>query len=292
MPGEPKLHHYVPRFYLEHFCDARGKLWVWDKVSRRVYQASPNGVAAQTNFYRVPELVGTDEDPLFLEKSLAALEGDAADVLRRCIEQLKRASPLDRIEMAEDERWTLSSFLAVQALRTAEQREILALFATQHGGYSTHPSAEEQINLHARMLCGDLVRSISEHLFNAIWVYAKNETSTPFWTSDNPVALKTGDNSQWLKVPSILAPGTYTVFPITPQYIMYCKEPTHWAPVKRFESRLSPVRFDTAMVNHENSGQIFMATRHLIAPLGEFSWANEFVEMISKQTRNDGQAEP
>jgi hypothetical protein len=239
------------------------------------------GVAAQTHFYRVPEFIGSKVDPLFLEKGLAALEGNAASILDRCVTELSSAKMLTRIEVNQDERSALSSFLAVQFLRTAEQRDILSLFAEQSGSYHGAISDDEKINLHAQMLCsGGLVESISERIFESIWVYARNQTGTPFWTSDNPVAFKTADNRMWLKGPGILSPGSYVVFPLTPEYILYCKEPEHWSAIRKFDSTLSPVTLTEEMVQHENSGQIFMATRHVIASTKEFSWADEFVNSI------------
>lgn len=169
MTSEPKLHHYVPRFYLMYFCDPADRLWVWDKMSRKVYQSSPNGVAAQTHFYRVPEFIGSDVDPLFLEKDLSTLEADAAPILDRCVSSLASSTALAPIQISNDDRWTLSSFLAVQFLRTAEQRDILALFAEQSGSYKGVISNDEKINLHAQMLCsGGLVESISERIFESI----------------------------------------------------------------------------------------------------------------------------
>lgn len=295
MVAEPKLHHYVPRFYLRYFCDSSDRLWVWDKMSRKVYQTSPNGVAAQTHFYRVPEFIGSEVDPLFLEKGLSALEGDAAAILDQCVEQLASSAAFERIEMSDDDRWTLSSFLAVQFLRTAEQRDILSLFVEQSGSYKDVISDDEKINLHAQMLCsGGLVESIGDRIFESIWIYARNQTGTPLWTSDNPVAFKTGDNRRWLKGPGILSSGSYVVFPLTPEYVLYCKEPKHWSAIQKLDSTLSPVALTDEMVQHENSGQIFMATRHVIASVEEFSWADEFVTSIGtdlyapKENVNDG----
>lgn len=264
-------------------------------MSRKVYQSSVNGVAAQTHFYRVPEFIGSEVDPLFLEKGLSLLEGDAAAILDPCVEQLVSAAAFERIEMSDDDRRTLSSFLAVQFLRTAEQRDILSLFAEQSGSYKDVVSDDEKINLHAQMLCsGGLVELIGDRIFESIWVYARNQTGIPFWTSDNPVAFKTGDNQRWLKGPGILSSGSYVVFPLTPEYVLYCKEPKHWSAIQKLDSMLSPVALTDEMVQHENSGQIFMATRHVIASGEEFSWADEFVTSIGtdlyapKENENDG----
>ena len=85
--SDPKLHHYVPQFYLKCFSDQSDRIWVWDNVSNKVYRTSPKGVASQTHFYRIPEFIGTDIDPLFLEKDLADLEGKASNILHACNEK-------------------------------------------------------------------------------------------------------------------------------------------------------------------------------------------------------------
>jgi hypothetical protein len=279
--SDPKLHHYVPRFYLKNFCDPSGRLWVWDKVSRKVYPSSPEKVAAGTYFYRVPEFIGTDVDPLFLEKDLADLEGRAAVIFEEFIPLLDTMKPLQFLQMGGDERWTISSYMAVQFLRTADQRDILEFIALSNGFYKDGITTEEKVNLHAYMLCaGGLIEKISKRIYDSIWMYARNGTKTPFWTSDNPVAFKTADNKMWLKGPGILSKGSYVVFPITPNYVLYCHEREYWSRLEELDTALSPVQLTDEMVQHENAGQVFMATRHLLSRFNEFSWANEFVESI------------
>jgi Protein of unknown function (DUF4238) len=279
--SEPKLHHYVPRFYLKNFCDQSDRFWVWDKNSGKVFCTAPNKVAAGTHFYRVPQFIGTEIDPLFLEKDLASLEAKTAQILQTCSVLLDKMEPLQYLQMDDEERWTLSSFIAIQFLRTAEQRDILALFALKNGFYQDGLSQEEKINLHAQMLCSSgLVEDIAQRVFDSVWIYARNRTITSFWTSDNPVAFKTGNNRMWLKGPGIFSSGSYVVFPITPSYVLYCKEPEYWSALSELDSCLSPVDLTDEMVQHENAGQVFMATRHVISISNEFSWADEFVKSI------------
>lgn len=279
--SEPKLHHYVPRFYLKFFCDQSDRFWVWDKNSGKVFRTAPNKVAAGTHFYRVPQFIGTEVDPLFLEKDLASLEAKASAILQTCAVLLDEMKPLQYLQMDDEERWVLSSFIAVQFLRTAEQRDILALFALKNGFYKDGLSQEEKVNLHAQMLCsGGLVEEIAQRVFDSIWIYARNRTSTPFWTSDNPVAFKTGDNRMWLKGPGIFSSGSYVVFPITPSYVLYCKEPQYWSALRELDTCLSPVDLTDEMVQHENAGQVFMATRHVLSISNKFFWADEFVKSI------------
>jgi len=58
--SDPKLHHYVPQFYLRRFCDAAGRLWAWDREADRVFIASPRSVAAERSFYYLDVLDRVD----------------------------------------------------------------------------------------------------------------------------------------------------------------------------------------------------------------------------------------
>lgn len=149
------------------------------------------------------------------------------------------------------------------------------------GQYKNGISNDEKVNLHAHMLySGGLVEEIADHIEKCIWIFARNNSNTPFWTSDNPAAFKTGDNKMWLKGPGILSSGSYLVFPLSPTYVLYCKEPTHWAKLMSHDCILSPVEFTSDMVDHENSGQVFMATRFVISSVNDFGFATEFAPTI------------
>jgi hypothetical protein len=153
--------------------------------------------------------------------------------------------------------------------------------AQEHGTYKTGVDAEEKINLHARMLCdGDVVPELAARVFESIWLFARNGTTTPFMTSDNPVCIKTGDNRMWLKGPGILSLGTYVVFPLSPSVVLYCKEPNHWRKLKDVDTCVSPVDFTSDMVDHENSGQAFMATRFVMSPTEDFAFIHSFLPSI------------
>jgi len=157
----PKLHHYVPQFYLKRFAGKQGQFWVWDKETQKTFLTNAGSIAAETHFYRVPELIGTAHDPLFLERELSQLEDIAARITSGLIDSFSSLQPMDKLSIGEEDRWQMASFMSVQFLRTAEQRDILALFAAESGHYKLGVSADEKINLHARMLCsGGLVEEI------------------------------------------------------------------------------------------------------------------------------------
>src|SRR6266446_6167352 len=277
--GEPKLHHFVPQFHLRRFADDRGLLWVWDRDRDRVISATPKSIAAERHFYRLTEFAEHAQDPLTMEKQFANLEADAASITDYWLKSLREIKAPDKLDIPDEDRELVALHIALQFLRTADSREVLALFAESKGGQSL--SAQEKRRLHMDTLWDERVyQALADRIEDKTWIFARNTTGTPFHTSDNPVAFRTGDNSMWLKV-GIYTPGTYVVFPLAPDLAMYChpKEPP-WDKLGRFDCSLSPVEFTEEMVESENSGQVFMASRFVISPRNNFDHEREFAKTI------------
>jgi hypothetical protein len=74
----PKRQHYIPEFYLGHFVDEKGQVWTYDQAADKVWSATPDQTAVETNFYSVENDEGRYIDEL--EKWLAGVESDAASV--------------------------------------------------------------------------------------------------------------------------------------------------------------------------------------------------------------------
>lgn len=276
----PKLHHYVPQFYLRRFADASGQLWLWDRDRDRVFRTRPNGVAAENKFYWHEELAALGHDPLVMEKQFSQLEGEVAQITGQWLEWLRDMKPMEKVEVPNINRELVSLYIALQFLRTADAREILAAFAEQK--VYGKPVAEAQKRLlHLDMLWKDSInKGLAERIRNATWLFGRNMTATPFITSDNPVAFRTGDNAIWVKV-GVYSDGTYSVFPMAPDIVMYCHpKESPWEKLSSFDCRLSPATFTEEMVESENGGQVFMASRFVISPRDDFDREREFAKSI------------
>lgn len=285
----PKLHHYVPRFYLEQFTDsAGGGLWVWDKDVNRVFRVDPKGIAAQTHFYRLRYLEAEGHDSLALEKQLSSLEGSGAALQADFLDVIRKADLGDSFYTAPESREEFALFIAVQYFRTVGARELLFAFIAEFHP-DQQPTNEDEENIyHSQVLWeGELVPNLKNRLNDGIWIFARNGTSTPFQTSDNPVLFKTSDNTQWTKL-GAFSDETYAVYPISPDVILYIyPRIERWKSLERFDLGLSPVVLDEEMVQHENSGQIFNASRFVISSADDFAFCREFVrEMLPLTTKN------
>src|ERR1051326_4549611 len=276
--NSPKLHHYVPRFYLERFTDPNGRLWAWDKMRDVSFHSSPAGVAAENHFYRQDDLAELGHDPLTLEKQLADIEGQIAKITSRWIEWLGETPARKRIQVPKTNRDVVALFLCLQYLRTRDAREILSALAAS----GRTLLATEQRRLHTSLLWDEpTFRQIADHFYKSIWVFGRNKTSTPFLTSDNPITFRTADHRQWVRV-GIQSRGVYAGYPLTPEFILFCYDGRHWKwkSLQKFDCSVSPVVFTDKMVESENTGQVFMASRFVFSNVNHFEEAQDFANAI------------
>ena len=282
--SDPKLHHYVPQFYLERFTNSDGRLWVFDKKLNRKFCSSPKSLAAETKFYYISELAGTKYTPLFVEKQFSALESSIAQITGDWLNQLNDCKSRDQLKIPDFERSQMALFIALQYLRTAESRSLLKIFAENSGTVSE----DELKNIHARLICDSkAVQNISKRIKQSVWIFGKNGTRRAFFTSDNPVTFMKNSNESrkmWLKLPGILSPETCISLPLSPTIILYCERKSLTKKLKRFNNCLSPVEFTEGMVDHENSGQVFMSSRFIFAPTNDFEDAEIFWRGIQNET--------
>lgn len=261
-------------------------------------------LAAERQFYTLPEFIGTEVDPLFLEKQFAQLEGEACNITRCWLRQLDKLSGADgssdieqadslanlkealeaapKVEIPDVNRQIISEFIALQFFRTADARELLKLFAEVSGVYKDGVSDDEARSLHAMMLCkladGDgIVSEFAQRVQQSVWMFARNSSQVPFHTSDTPVLLKTGDNHKWLKGPGIFQEGTYVVYAITPTLVLYCKERTYWKALEPFDCCMSPVKISGDMTKHENSGHAGLSARFVFSSRNDFDDSKAFI---------------
>jgi hypothetical protein len=281
--NNPRRHHYVPQFHQKRFADSGGRFWVWDKITDRIFQSTQGSIAVESDFYRLHEFEKQGRDPFVIEKQLSDMEGQMSLITEQWLGWLRNIEPGDQIPIPKPNREVVSRFMAVQFLRTADTRDILCAMHDEE-----HPdkplSAEERTKLHTELIWDlDTVERIANHIREAIWVFARNGTSTPFITSDNPVAFRTKDNAMWLKV-GFVTEGSYAVYPLSPDMVMFCHEREYWKAVEKLDGCLSPFQLTDEMVESENTGQIFMASRFVISSINDFESLKEFAKTIGTET--------
>ncbi|MGP3930452.1 DUF4238 domain-containing protein [Nonomuraea sp. KM88] len=279
--GNPKLHHYVPQFYLRRFLDSDSRLWVWDRRSDRIFPTTTGSIAAESNFYLLSYIAEQGGDPLTLERQLADLEGEVSMITGQWLEWISQ-DKYDALIVPDINREIVSLFLAVQFLRTADTRSTLAAFYRTATGRSID-SDHEMRALHAELLWNDeIISKIAGRIRGCTWLFGHNGTPTPFIASDNPVAFRTSDNRMWLKA-GILSKGAYLVYPLAPNAVLYCypdENPWQNSGISQYDCHISPVVFTESLVRNENSAQVFMASRFVISNRPTFDAEREFAKTI------------
>lgn len=228
MPNEPKLHHYVPQFYLRQWCDDDGKLIVYPLDGRAPFRTTPRNVAAECGLYTpTPGAVGVRDDH---EQWFSGWEGLFAG---------KWPDIFDRADNPRTRR-NLARFLGTLLIRHPASRDIVgevnqrllalvenapddARIAIRGKGRDVQVSAAEvrQLAVTGR----DEVRTdwlrqmpavagpLGDTLFSRRWGVIFS-TEPAFITSDNPVALARGAcrNAKF----GVGTAGTLVFFPISP----------------------------------------------------------------------------
>lgn len=109
-----KLHHYVPQGYLRGFATNQDRITAvpLDR-SRSSFTTSVKNVAAQTHFHTVPGAA----EPDGFEKVLSVVEGEVVEIIRRM--------EGGEFPLPEEDRMSLSYYLALQAVRGPDTRKTL-----------------------------------------------------------------------------------------------------------------------------------------------------------------------
>ncbi len=280
----PRLHHYVPQFYLRRFVDSSGWLWIWDRERDRVFSSGPRSIAVERDFYCVSNLADHGHDPLTMERQFAELEYEVARIAGQWLDWIRECELGAELPIPDTNRDLVSLFLGLQFLRTADTREILSAFYTTASNPDT-TSKDDERRLHTDLPWhDDTVKRFASTIREATWVFGHDKSPRPFITSDNPVAFRTSDNRMWLKA-GMLGGGTYLVYPVAPDVMMYCYPIAGvWEQVAMFNGHVSPVVFTNELVDTENSGQVFMASRFVVSSRDDFERERAFAQTIGTDT--------
>ena len=169
-----EFHHYVPRFYLARFVDSNHRLWVFDKITDRVFETTPINIAGENRFYDVDDLRNIGTNPQLLEKQLADIESEACEVTENWLYFLETKGS---VNIPQINREIISLFLALQLQRTAEARIILVEFARKLqtiGEVNKEYDPEKDARgLHIQLLWDKyLVDEMIKKISDCIWIFA------------------------------------------------------------------------------------------------------------------------
>lgn len=287
-----KFQHYVPRFYLEGFSGAAGKVWVYDKKLGKVYCRSADQIGGEKSFYDVPKLEQEFGEEQFVEKFFQPFESVAASILRRWLEKLEAGA---YFRIYKEERELFSLFLATQIMRTPYHRQFvmqmgaaiekLRLTAYLERSYPEAATENLKISwdkarepyLHAEQIVDDeTIGHVASILDNHIWTVFPNPTGRPLYTSDNPIIKKPHKRGGWRSYAGYASEGIEINFPLSPRFALSIVERTFWKEFAKFDGKLSPTPLKDENIDHYNSIRVDNATRFIFCPENDFALAQKF----------------
>ncbi len=272
-----KLQHYVPRFYLKRFANIDGENHIldgFDKFEEKQFNTDVMNVACENFFYDTQD--DTEQET---EKALSSIEGKFNESLSKLI-KLRDVS-----KISDEERYFISMFIAVQYIRTKENREMLKDSIKQLSDRLSRENlsptlareikeaqTDESIKKMQVRLLQDTPQ-LADIIYQMKWIIITNCTKTPFWTSDNPVVLH-NEIDQWpygnlgLKCIGIELhlPLTPTLLLATCDPVTFCREPE--------KKTLRDFRY----IIREQSYQFYSSTRFLFSNQPNFYFAKKLIE--------------
>lgn len=222
-----KIQHYVPQFVLKHFCpDKKPQIYAFDKEKEKVIRTNIKNVASESGFYNFD----TGDEQHSIEPMLTMLETEASHVIKKIIKEKSLA------EVSPEERFVLSTFIAVQFLRTKNVRNNIELMnkamEEKLKAMGANPDEVEgfkvmdeedvkKLSLGLVLDAGDFV----PHLHSKTWILFKTTKSHPFYIGDNPVTLQNFQDTGPYGSLGLAVKGIEIYFPISKTLSLgiYCK---------------------------------------------------------------------
>ena len=245
MGAVKKRNHYLPRAYLQGFCDRDGMLWTFDRLSKEFRRLPPSSAAVEKEFYIVRDSFGKKSN--VVEDWPATCENAAIPIIRKLNVEDRR--------LTNDERGILARFIALLRLRTtvfnAEMEEVSEDYSSAIVGslFKDEASAREtfaRLAGNGAALPGEKLESLvamwkagqytlkinreyiihlmiqrtdsfAERLFAMTWSILRSHPQAAFITADLPWSILTVDPSKPMDFSfrDIFLPHVRTVVPLT-----------------------------------------------------------------------------
>ena len=190
------VHHYVPRFLLRNFCSGeKPRLWAYDKRAGKSFQTNVQNIAGERNFYQIR--IG--DEIVSFEDELSKLESEAAVLIGRIISERNIGW------LSDENRALLATFVVVQMNRGPHTRERfismdkgLRRVLGERFGLATesHPLMTTEGAKQAALTSLTESDRYAEHILKKTWLLFETSAETPFYISDNPVALQNEDKGR------------------------------------------------------------------------------------------------
>lgn len=238
-------------------------------------------------------------DKKHIEKSyFATMEGVYAPFLKQIIAKsyggnnwvIKHCKPF-----SEDEKIGLALMMAIQMLRTKSHREEIGemiaktyqtlAYKMQMNDENALPKEAFEVEANkdfvklqhsAMFMDAEHILGIAEALLNHIWVMRVNKTTTPFYTSDNPIIRIPHKHDKFMSHSGLSSDGIEIAFPISPNLIVVLYE-RKWFSQYHGDLTFEIITSDKE-VDYYNHGQVVHSYRCVYSQRDNFELAQLLCE--------------
>lgn len=279
-----KSQHTVPRCYLRGFADEKQDFYSFNKRFQKSKPATVRESAQSEFFYDLEPstLINPTDDPQLVEKTFSKLEQRFKEVLNEVIAGAKAG------EVGAEPAGYLAQFVALQWIRTRGARDTMvevdakAMQALVNQWYEvTHPGMPPAkfktgpgyaSALHANMMLDyDNVIQTAERFWNLVWVFGRNRTGHPFYTSDEPVVRRQNPVINETSLPVPPGVGIEYAFPLNSEFILTMFDRRMYRELEQFERKA--VDFGAEEVERYNTLQVMKSTQYVFCAKRDFELA-------------------
>jgi hypothetical protein len=292
--SEPIQHHYVPRVYLESFAGEDGKIWTYDKSTKRIFSAKPKETAKKGDYNTFTSVDGrrdrktieeffekleTKLPQLIVKASARRLDFEAQlDLIKLCLLQIIR-SPMTR------------DLLTILATKIAphDERSLSNLGVNETGidilrrARNGERSASDELSLRVSNDFLQSITGISERLDYYLVSLGKSNT---FVISDCPaiiLSFRIHRNGKWVLDLNIPNRRTILLYPITPTILLF-GDNLHRRSDRLFNFQYGEINNAISIAKLASSVLLCCARRQIYAP-SETILLHE-IDRIEKENRS------
>jgi hypothetical protein len=233
---ERKRHHFVPRVYLNCFCNQVGNIYVYQKDNpTKNFCTSPNNIAVEKYYYSQPLPEG-EKDHNSLEDLFSQVEASYGKIVKKMCNRENISKDMD----------ALFKFIVLQFARVPSNRDSIEQILTETVRMSLQILDEKgqlpekplqlknvqnlfdeikiSINPHKSLQAmPDIIKAVGMILSRIGFRILCNTTDISFLTSDNPVIWFNPSVKEENRLPyacSTEGPVEF-LFPVTPQLLLH-----------------------------------------------------------------------
>jgi hypothetical protein len=239
---QPRKHHYVPQAYLKRFA-VQDQVFVFDKQNEQTFKTNVLNIAAERDFYRIPDkAVSSEINSYALESALSEIEIEHQQALDALVKHVDSSQ-----EISRELRLGVARAIVFQYLRTQQMRvqisEGLNDFRDQLTKLLLPPMKslnEDSIQFeHDENASREYTKS--NHLLLTInirlvetlatiltdyhqWSVVQNMTELSFITSDSPVILDSIIKGSPIFGNTFGSLGARVLFPVNPKLLIWTNQ--------------------------------------------------------------------